>query len=134
MYRGDARDRWRSGLLDDPRVEHWWDEKRIVGRRFLEELRPHGDRRAAGSRVFKGDVLWDAYLLFDRRAEWGASLPRPVKWGYTILAAREALATETATQLELSHQPSRDAFSRTWLHARSGSDDAGTAFSRAPRD
>ena len=101
MYRGDARDRWRRKLLDDPRVEHWWDGKRIVGRRFLEELRPHGRQRAPGSRVFKGEVLWDAFLLFDRRAEWGTALPRPVSWGYTILAAREALAKETTAQLTL---------------------------------
>lgn len=104
MYRGDARDRWRAGLLDDPRVEHWWDEKRLVGARLLTELHPHAGRRAAGSRVFEGDVLWDAFLLFDRRAEWGTSLPQPVSWGYTILATRDALAKDTATQLQLTRR------------------------------
>ena len=36
----------------------------------------------------------DAYLLFDKDARWHASLPRPMSWGYTILAAKDALAAQ----------------------------------------
>lgn len=99
MYPSDARDRWRASLLPDPRVTHWWDERRVAGTRLLKELRPYQSRRAPGSKAFRDDVLWDAYLLFEPDAEWGASMPAPVSWGYTILAAREALARQVNARL-----------------------------------
>ena len=99
MVAGDARDRWRPDLLTDRRVEHWWDDNRVVGKRLLEDLRPYASVRAAGSKEFRGQVLWDAYLLFDGRARWGTTLPAPVSWGYTILAARDALATHVGEQM-----------------------------------
>lgn len=99
MVGGDARDRWRADLLPDRRVQHWWDEGRIVGRRLLDDLRPHHALRAPGSKDFRGPILWDAYLLFDRRARWGATMPAPVSWGYTILAARDTLAEHVNRQL-----------------------------------
>ena len=99
MYPSDARHRWRPDLLRDPRVEHWWDERRVVGTRLLKEIGPHQSRRAPGSKDFRDEVLWDAYLLFEPGARWTAVMPTPVSWGYTILAAREALAKRVAEQL-----------------------------------
>lgn len=99
MYPSDARDRWPPGLLSDARVEHWWDERRLVGTRLLKELGPYQAQRAPGSKQFTEDVLWDAYLLFDPRATWGPSMPAPVTWGFTILSARDALAKQFAEQV-----------------------------------
>jgi len=104
MYPSDARERWRPRLLPDPRVEHWWDERRVVGTRLLKELAPYQARRAPGSKEFREEVLWDAYLLFDARATWGTTMPEPVSWGYTILAAREALARQVAEQMRRQRQ------------------------------
>lgn len=92
MYPGDARTRWRADLLSDRRVRHWWDERRLVAKQLTADIRPFEALRAPGSRVFKDDLLWDAYVLFDRDARWQKEMPRPVSWGYTILAAKDALA------------------------------------------
>lgn len=99
MVGTDARDRWRADLLTDRRVEHWWDDGRVAGQYILDGLRPHQSRRAPGSKEFRGPILWDAYLLFDRRARWDSTMPAPVSWGYTILAARDALATDVRAHL-----------------------------------
>ena len=43
MYPGDAQQRWRSDLLPDVRVRHYWDEPRAIGRLYLQlnfPLRP----------------------------------------------------------------------------------------------
>ncbi len=97
MYPGDARARWRAGLLPDRRVQHWWDEKRLTGTRLVSDIRGFEILRAPGSRAFDDDVLWDAYLLFDGQARWRAMTPRPASWGYTILAAKDALAAGVGT-------------------------------------
>ena len=102
MVAGDARERWRPDLLTDRRVQHWWDAERATGTRLFDALRPHTARRAAGSKELRGTVLWDAFLLFDRRARWDSSFPAPVTWGYTILAGRDALATQVAEQIARS--------------------------------
>jgi hypothetical protein len=91
MYPGDARNRWRSDLLTDRRVQHWWDERKLTGIQLTSDVAPLTALRAPGSRVFDEEILWDAYLLFDTEARWHQSLPQPVTWGYTILAAKEAL-------------------------------------------
>ncbi len=105
MYGADARDRWRAAPLADRRVQHWWDERRVLGTYLLDKLRVHQSLRAPGSKVFSGPVLWDAYLLFDRGAHWGATIPTPVSWGYTILAARDSLSTQVREQLRRPKVP-----------------------------
>ena len=91
MYPGAARDKWRRDLLPDPRAVHWWDEQRAVGREMLTILQPYANVRAAGSREFDGDILWDAYLLFDHTARWDKSPGGLVSWGYTVMATRQPL-------------------------------------------
>lgn len=100
MYPGDARSRWRADLLSDRRVRHWWDDRRLAGRQFTAGIRPFDALRAPGSRVFEDDLLWDAYVIFDRDARWREEIPRPVSWGYTILAAKDALAADVTRLLE----------------------------------
>lgn len=102
MYPGDVRSRWRADLLSDRRVRHWWDERRLVAKQLTTDIGPFEALRARGSRVFKDDLLWDAYVLFDRGARWRQEMPRPVSWGYTILAAKDALATDVKRLLDTS--------------------------------
>ncbi len=58
-------------LLDDPRVSHFHDPDQHAGRAWAEVL---------GLR----DVAWDVYLLFDRRAEWGDTVPVPREWFHQL--------------------------------------------------
>ncbi len=100
MYPGDARDRWRRDLLTDARVVHWWEERRFFGRQVLVDLRSYRQVRAPGSRDFQGEILWDAYLLFDRTARWEQSPKGLVSWGYTVMTTREALADQLGRLLQ----------------------------------
>lgn len=71
-------------LLSDPRVDHFWDEDRVIGRWYAGRE----DERSEGS----GDrVEWDAYFLYDPDATWDDSPPEPVSWGRTIVQTREKL-------------------------------------------
>lgn len=84
MIATDSRSRWPAGLLDDPRVRHWWDEEKVVGRWF-------------GRHPDYGDdpdlVIWDTYFLYGPTATWeGEGGPTDlVSWGYTIVENREKL-------------------------------------------
>ncbi len=100
MYPGDARGRWRRDLLTDDRVMHWWDEGRLLGRQLLAQLRPYSRLRAPGSRDFQEKILWDAYLLFDRKARWDRSPTGLVSWGYTVMTTRKTLAEQVASLVQ----------------------------------
>ena len=101
MYPGDARDRWRSSLLSDPRVVHFWDEAQSAGRLFVGVLPRLAAQRAAQSIDVEGDVLWDAYLLFGRDARWEVDEAPPdvVSWGSTILLTRETFRRDLLNAL-----------------------------------
>lgn len=83
MLSTDARSRWRltGHTIDDPRVSHFWDEDRVIGKYFAEQ---------AG--WGEGDVMWDVFYLFGPDAEWGAELGEPVAHGGTIDDEAGALA------------------------------------------
>lgn len=71
MLPTDARREWDPQLLDDPRVLHFWDDRRIAGEQFGKEVgRP---------------VEWDAYFLYDRGASWGDDLSKLVGSGRTVI-------------------------------------------------
>jgi hypothetical protein len=72
----------------DPRVTHLWDAGDVVGEAFLD-----------GFGVDLGGLDYDFFLLFDRDATWGASPPRPVSSGATVIDERERLAGDIATLL-----------------------------------
>jgi hypothetical protein len=101
MYPGDARDRWRSGLLSDARVIHFWDEAQSAGRLFAGVLPRLTGQRAAQSIDVDGDVFWDAYLLFGGDARWEVdeAPPEVVSWGSTILLTRETLRRDLLNTL-----------------------------------
>jgi hypothetical protein len=83
MYPGDERSKWPSGLLTDPRVAHFWDEQKIVGTWFGK----HPDY----SGLSKGQVLWDAFLLYGAESRWDDKPSHLISTGRTIVAKREEL-------------------------------------------
>jgi hypothetical protein len=91
MYPTDERSRWPAGLLTDARVSHRWDEERLVGRWYWDELPQIREGKAAESLVPEQGPMWDAYFLYDRGATWG---DRPVSWGYTLMRSRAALTRD----------------------------------------
>jgi hypothetical protein len=84
----DTRDEIDGAGMIDPRVTHLWDAGDVVGEAFLD-----------GFGVDLGGLDYDFFLLFDRDATWGASPPRPVSSGATVIDERERLAGDIATLL-----------------------------------
>ncbi len=81
LIAGDARSEWKKSFIPDPRVVHFWDEQRVVGRWFAEQGRYAGDV----------EVVWDIYFLFGPEARW-EELPDPLlSWGNTVVGTREKL-------------------------------------------
>jgi hypothetical protein len=93
MVPTDARARWRASLLPDARVLHFWDESQLSGRLFADVLPRFATRRAAQSIDIDGDILWDAYVIYDRDAHWDVdeAAPDVISWGSTILLTQETL-------------------------------------------
>ena len=97
MYPGDERATWPSGLLSDPRVTHYWDEKKIVGTWY-----PANSKEGS-----PGDVLWDAFLLYPEGAKWADVATTPITWGAPIVKAHERLEAELPKALEAAKPDSR---------------------------
>jgi hypothetical protein len=91
MMPNDSRAKWSANLLTDSRVIHRWDEPKAVGTWFAprtDAIRPQLARDSAWG---KGDVLWDAYLLYGADARWDDAPTGLIHWGRTIVAGRETL-------------------------------------------
>lgn len=98
MYPGDVQDRWLADALPDPRVTHYWDEEKSVGRWY-------GDRVAAaamqptlapGSKGVEFPVLWDAYLVYGPGARWVDEPTDLRRWGRTVLGTQQYLREAVA--------------------------------------
>ena len=86
MIPTDARSAWSwtGGTLDDPRVVHYWDEKKKLGRFFAGK-----DPESADP-----DVVWDAYYLYAPEAQW-LTKPEPlVSTGVTVLDEFDKLKSD----------------------------------------
>jgi hypothetical protein len=94
MYPTDARARWPAPLLTDERVTHRWDERRLVGGWYWDELPWIWARKAPESLVPQAGPVWDAYFLYAREAAWDDRPTHLVSWGYTIMRSRAALLRE----------------------------------------
>ncbi len=73
---GDGRERAEESLraMSDPRVTHFWDKDRILGKEFGKTLTlPHGKKFA-----------WDVYLLYDAKAQWRDKPPEPNDWMHQL--------------------------------------------------
>jgi hypothetical protein len=86
---GDSREGLDPSVLDDERVQQFWDGGRRSGRWFA-------DRRNLG---LDPPFLYDAYLLFGPSARWERT-PRPLEsWGSPVIAKTASLRTEIAPYL-----------------------------------
>jgi hypothetical protein len=84
----DTREEIDGAGMVDPRVIHLWDAGNVVDQGFLERLG-----------VDFGGLDYDFFLLFDRDATWGATPPRPVSSGATVIAESDQLAASAASLL-----------------------------------
>jgi len=75
----DARSAWDPHLLNDRRVVHLWDEHRVAGRWFGQQV-----QRGSG-------VSWDAYYLYPPDARWEAAPPALKSAGSPVIEGRERL-------------------------------------------
>ncbi len=99
MLESDSKPSWPREALTDPRVTHLWDEGRVLGRWYAQDL-----KLKLWSMTLQTwtDALWDAYLLYGPEARW-TSGPRPlVGWGTTIMESRDELRTNLESLLRKS--------------------------------
>ena len=76
MLFGDGRDRWDADGLVDPRVQHFWDEQKVVGNWFSANV-----THARGT-------TWDFYAVYGPGAR---DLSAPASSGGTIIGRRAQL-------------------------------------------
>ena len=82
LVQGDARSKWDPDLLTDARVTYFWDEQRVTGMWFSEQV--------SGQQP----LAWDAYFLYGAHAAWD-DVPNPlVSTGYTIIDKSEQLRAD----------------------------------------
>lgn len=81
MFPGDARSKWPQSLLTDPRVVHFWDDRKIVGTWYGK----HQDY------LNSDEALWDAFILYGAESRWGNDPSHRLAMGWTILSKREHL-------------------------------------------
>ena len=105
IYPDDARSTWPSALLTDPRVVHYWDEPRTIGRLYLSNL--PAMFRSSGRRDPSADGRCPVGRVFSLRA-WGPvarPLPLPAAWGYPIMVTRDQLLRQVRALLGRSNAP-----------------------------
>lgn len=88
MYPGDSPDDFPEArkLLADPRVTHYWDQPKDVGRWFYGLV----------PTKTKGDIEWDAFYLYGPETVWTDRPAMPLTWGRTILQDRRKLLNQVA--------------------------------------
>jgi hypothetical protein len=83
-------------LFGDPRVTVFWDDERVAGRWFDENVTKGGQRLRQPDRV-----EWDCFILYGPDAKWGDKGPDAVSWGRTVYEERDRLAQELDATLKL---------------------------------
>ena len=94
---GDKRAKYEVDpreLLDDPRVTHFWDERRLTGRWFDENVTRLGKRTGE-----EGRIEWDTFILYDERAEWTDEPPPTVSWGRPVIQEKTRLLRDLEATL-----------------------------------
>ena len=86
MYPGDSPKAFPKArkFLPDPRVNHYWDQLKEVGRWFVKALPSD----------YKGEIQWDAFYLYGRDSVWDDQPSSLLVWGRTILGSRKKLRDE----------------------------------------
>ena len=88
MLAGDRRSAWDPDLMPDPRVRHYWDENRVLGRYFADK----------GASF--GGVAWDIYFLYGPDASW-TDVPEPlISSGFTVIGSKDRLLIDIVPLLE----------------------------------
>ena len=63
----------RERIISDPRIQHYWDPDRTLGRLISHSL------------SLKTSIAWDVYLLYPPDHVWEAELPpMPVFWMHQL--------------------------------------------------
>jgi hypothetical protein len=78
MVSTDERSKWPKDVLTDSRVVHFWDEGRVAGRWYEQNVTRRGE-----------PVEWDAYFLYGPEAAWGEEPPKHVSSGRPIIFSRD---------------------------------------------
>jgi len=78
-----------TSLLNDERASHFWDSDGEVSAFFSA----HGDQM----RLPTGELLWDAYFLFDADAGWGEAPPAVADWGAPVITNIRELTDQLQT-------------------------------------
>jgi hypothetical protein len=84
-----------KSLLDDPRVTSFWDDGKLVGRWFDENVTKLGAREGD-----PGRIEWDTFVLYDARAEWSDERPEASSWGRPLFSERDRLRRDLEGALE----------------------------------
>jgi hypothetical protein len=79
MLFGDSRDRWDGDGVTDPRVQHFWDEHKVVGNWFSSNV------------LHREGTMWDFYAVYGPDATWGPQPPYARGQGGTIITHRTQL-------------------------------------------
>ncbi len=84
MIPTDARGAWRwtGNVITDPRVVHFWDDQKVVGRWYAQHETP--------AEIDPG-IVWDAYFLYGPEAEWKVKPEPLISWGATVVDEYETL-------------------------------------------
>lgn len=92
MVEGDRGAKFRVNpkeLLDDPRVTMFWDDRKVAGHWFDENVTKLGERQGDPNRI-----EWDSYVLFGPQAQWGEGPPDHVSWGRPLVQEAERLRAD----------------------------------------
>ena len=82
MLASDSESKWPAKLLADKRVTHYWDDGRVVGTWYGENV----------TAKKPGHVEWDMYFLYSADSEWGDDGPTElISHGRTIVESRDQL-------------------------------------------
>ena len=86
-------------LLDDPRVTLYWDEGRVTGRWFDENVTRVGQRSGEEDRI-----EWDAFILYGAGVEWTDEPPPTVSWGRPVIQEKNRLLRDLEAASERSRE------------------------------
>lgn len=79
----------------DPATAQYWDDTRALGKDVKRRILPD----------FSGDVVWDAFILFDAAATWADAGEHVLGSGFTVEAQKERLFALLA-----QHAPARQEY------------------------
>jgi len=86
-------------LLDDPRVTLYWDERRLTGLWFDENVTRLGERNGE-----EGRGEWDAFILYGHDVEWTEKPPPSISWGRPVIQEKARLLLDLEAAVARSAQ------------------------------